>query len=226
MGNVSTAPVLVVVGMDFEARIAAAPGVEVVYGRRAAVLEDALAARLRAAPCAGVISFGVAGGLVASLVPGDVVVADCVVDGSRRFATDLAWRSALRQVLPGAHVGAVAANDEPAASVADKAALQRASGALAVDMESHRAARAAAAAGVPFVACRVVIDPALRAVPSAAVAGMGSDGRTDLVALLRVLARHPGQLPDLLRLARDSGKARAALRTARTAVGDRYSLPN
>ena len=220
----STASVVVVTGMAFEARIAAGPGVEVVYGLRAGALEDALAARLRT-PCAGVISFGVAGGLDAGLPPGSVVVAQRIVAGKNSFATDPAWGAALSAALPLAVSGTLAAGDAAVVSVADKQALHRTSGALAVDMESHVAARVALAAGVPFAACRVVIDPATRAVPSAAVAGMGSDGSTDLLALLRILARQPWQLAGLLHLARDASTARAALRITRKALMQRFALP-
>ncbi|MCW3478597.1 phosphorylase [Neisseriaceae bacterium JH1-16] len=215
---------MVVTGMAFEARIAAGSGVEVLYGLRGGALEHALAERLRT-PCEGVISFGVAGGLDLALVPGSVVVPRLIDNGTDGFDTDPAWSAALRAALPWAVDGILAGVDAAVVSVADKQALHRTSGALAVDMESHIAARQAQAAGVPFAACRVVIDPAMRTVPPAALAAMGSDGRTDFVALLRTLAEQPRQLIDLLQLARDAGIARAALRTARDAMGEYFAKP-
>jgi hopanoid-associated phosphorylase len=218
------ASVVVVTGMAFEARIAAGAGVEVLRGGPDATLERALAARL-CLPCAGVISFGVAGGLDPSLAAGAVVVAERIVHGDDVFDTDLLWCAALRQALPGAIGGTVAGVDGAVAGVAQKQALRRFTGARAIDMESHVGARLARAAGLPYVACRVVLDPACRKVPAAALAALGRDGRTDLGAMLRALAAHPGQLAGLFQLARDAALARGTLRTTRRLLGDRFALP-
>jgi hopanoid-associated phosphorylase len=216
-------PVVVLTGMAFEARLARGPGVEVIYRDGRGRLDEVLAARLRQ-PCAGVISFGVAGGLDPSLKPGTVVIADRVMDGERRHDCDRTWAAALRTALPGAIGGLLAAADNAVVSVADKLALHHGSGALLIDMESHFAARLASSAQLPFAVCRVVLDDAGRAVPPAALAAMGEDGGTDIGALLASLLRHPGQLPALLRLAGDAGAARAALRSARAAAGPRFSF--
>jgi hopanoid-associated phosphorylase len=212
--------VVVVTGMAFEARIAAGPGVEVLHG---ASLARVLAARLRM-PCDGVISFGVAAGLDPSIRPGTVVLAERIVDGEEGFDTDAVWRAALRQALPYAVCGAVVGVDVAVAGVADKQALQRVTGGVVLDMESHLGARLAKAAHLPYMACRVVLDPAWRAVPPAALAALGQDGRTRLAALLGALAAHPRQLAALVQLARDATVARAALRTTRALLGERYAL--
>ena len=101
---------------------------------------------------------------------------------------------------------------------ADKQALASATGALAVDMESHIAARLAAAHGLPFAALRVICDPAGRAIPPAAIAGMREDGGTDLGAILRALLRDPGQLPAMIRLAGDARTAFSFLARCRRAL--------
>jgi hopanoid-associated phosphorylase len=217
--------VVVVTGMAFEARIAGGAGVDVLHGAHAAALERVLAMRLRM-PCDGVISFGVAGGLDPSLAAGAVLVAERIVNGDEGYDTDPVWCAALRQALPGAVSGIVAGVDGPVASVAEKQALRSVTGARAIDMESHLAARLAQAARLPYIACRVVLDPAGRTVPSAALAALGEDGATDLAALLRTLAAHPVQLAGLLGLARDAAVARAALRTTRRLLGDRFALPS
>ncbi|MFW2474193.1 hypothetical protein ACN4GJ_27630, partial [Burkholderia pseudomallei] len=61
------APVIAVAGMAFEARIARGAGVEAVYAARADRLERALAEAARAHGCAGIVSFGTAGGLAPDL---------------------------------------------------------------------------------------------------------------------------------------------------------------
>jgi hypothetical protein len=172
-----------------------------------------------------VVSFGVAGGLDADMHPGDILVPSRIEHGTTRFDTDPAWSAAIRAALPQAANGLLAGVDAAVASIADKESLHRISGALAADMESHIAARQAHAAAVSVVACRVVIDPATRAVPQAALAAMGESGRTDFGALLRALAEQPRQLADLLLLACDARLARAALRAARAALGEHFARP-
>ena len=54
----------------------------------------------------------------------------------------------------------------------DKARAWRDTGALAVDMESHVVAHVAARHRLPMVAIRVVTDPAERALPPSALAGV------------------------------------------------------
>lgn len=216
-------PVLAVSGMDFEARIAAGPGVETLYGHRDAMLARALDARLTQG-CAGVISFGVAGGLDPSLPPGTVIVATAVRGGQMSYSTSPYWTAALRRALPHAASGLLAGSDTPVTTVADKLRLHEAHGALAVDMESHIAARAAQAHGIPFAALRVVIDPADRPVPPLAVAGMAADGSTDIAAIVLGLLKAPGQLGGLLRLGRDAAAAKSALTAARRAVGADFAL--
>lgn len=216
--------VLVVCGMDFEAKIAAGPGSDIVFGQRGAALGAAI--ERRAGACAGILSFGVAGGLGPALAPGAVIVATSVRDEFNGISTlaDADWVRALKWALPHAVSGPLAGSDTAVATLADKAALYAASGALAVDMESHIAARIARNRGLPFAACRVVIDPATRAVPPLALAGMGSDGRTDVGAVMAGLLKAPWQLPALMRLGRDASAARASLLAVRRAVGQDFAL--
>ena len=84
------------------------------------------------------------------------------------------------------------------ADVGQKADLHRTTGALAVDMESHVAARVARHHHLPFAAARVVCDPTHRALPPAARVGIKPDGRMDLPAVLQSLLAQPSQLPALI----------------------------
>jgi len=183
--------ILIATGMAAEARLMAGPGVVVVAGGGDhARLErelDAAAGKARL-----IVSSGLAGALSSALAVGDVVV-------------DGVWN------WPGAHYGPVIGSDHPIATVDDKARAGR-DGTLAVDMESHVARRVAARHGVPFLAVRVISDSALHALPRAALAGMRPDGGIALGAVLASLARQPGQLPALIRTARDAGKAMRVLR--------------
>ena len=178
------------------------------------------------AGASGIISFGTAGGLAPDLEPGDWIVAEAIVTGARRWEADIAWSARLLDRLPHATHAVVASFDVPVAGASDKRALHERTGAAAVDMESHVAARVAAAHGLPFVACRVIIDPAHRTLPPAALVAMRPDGGVNLAALLRSLAARPGQLPALLRLALDARAARAALFRGRRLLGAGLGFPD
>jgi len=175
------------------------------------------AARLIAEGAVGLVSFGLAGGLSPALASGDLVLADAVVlpDGER-IATDLAWRSRLSARIEIAgrapHQAAVAGSDRLLATVAAKRALFAATGALAVDMESHAVAEVAHAAGRPFLVLRAIADPADQALPRAATVALGPGGEVRLLAVVRALLDRPAELPALLRLGRQSRRALAALR--------------
>jgi hypothetical protein len=131
--------VIAFVGMDFEAKIAAGPGVQVVCrdSRRdlANVIENAVRQGYR-----GVISFGVAGGLASNLRTGDWVVASAVLDSHVPLATDAAWSSSLVATIPGATYAPILGVDAPVAEAAMKRELHKTTGACAVDMESPRTA--------------------------------------------------------------------------------------
>lgn len=208
-------PVLAATGMTAEAGIARGPGVVAIAGggdpaRLALMLQAVLDRQAR-----GVISFGIAGGLATGYAPGSIVLASAVHVDGQVLATDEAWTARLAGRLPRAYRGAIAGVDHAVASPAAKAALQRATGAVAVDMESHIAARLASLYRVPFAALRIVADPANRALPEAATVGMRPDGSMDAGAVMRALLRRPGDLPALIRTAMDAGAAFAALRACR-----------
>jgi hypothetical protein len=73
---------------------------------------------------------------------------------------------------------------------------------MAVDMESHVAAKVAALHNIPFAVCRTVIDPAGRDLPPAAVIDLRHDGTPDLLAISGSVIRQPNQIPALVRTAR------------------------
>ncbi len=108
--------------------------------------------------------------------------------------------------------GDLAAADAPITEVDEKRRLFAATGAAAVDMESAAVAEVARAAGVPFLALRAVADPACRAIPPAALAGLRSDGTIDATAVVRAVASHPQEVVRLVRLAGDYHRAERRLR--------------
>jgi hopanoid-associated phosphorylase len=219
--------VVAVCGLAFEAALAAGPGVAVLCAPGARNLAGQLQVLLsaRAGACRGIISFGCAAGLDPALAPGACVLADAVATPTEIIPTDAPWLRALSACLPAAARGTLAGIDTPLCDAGDKAALRQASGACAADMESHVAAALARHYGLPFAACRVVLDPAWRSVPSCALAGLRGDGTSAIAPLLRALAAQPSQVPALAALAADARLARRTLLTARARLGATLGVP-
>ncbi|VVE16494.1 5'-methylthioadenosine/S-adenosylhomocysteine nucleosidase [Pandoraea eparura] len=215
-----TPPIIVVTGMPFEAHIARGDGVVVVCAQNNTLASDLEAAMARNG-ARGLVSFGTAGGLRPGVTPGQWVIAQTVLDMPRQahaYASCVGWADVLCRVMPDALRVDLAGVTAPVVTAEDKAALWRERGAAVADMESHIVARVAQAHGLPFVAARVVIDPAERSLPPAALAGLRSDGSTDILGVLRSLAANPLQLPALLRVGKDASRARQAMRHGREIV--------
>lgn len=217
--------ILAVTGLQRERRILAGPDVEVVLGGGDQARLEAEIER-RAAVARGVISIGIAGALAPGLQPGRWVVATAVSDRGAALPTDPGWTDWLVSRLPGPERGVLLGVDTVAATAAQKAELRRASNALAVDMESHVAARTARRHRLPFVAARVISDAADRTLPPAARVGMREDGGFDLPAVLRSLLAAPWQLPALIRTGLEAEKAFRALLRGHRLLGPRLGGPD
>jgi adenosylhomocysteine nucleosidase len=223
-----------VTGLAFEARIVAGPGVTVICGGGQIQLRRSLEDAIRKG-CHGVLSFGIAGGLAPYLKPGACVVARNIISEHGRYPSDGAWAQSLISVvqrrtsrfagLQHVSFGDIVGSDAPVASVDTKRELHGRTGAVAVDMESHVAARIAVEHRVPFAAFRVITDPSHRALPPAALVATNAKGGVDFQAIIRSLIGHPGQVSMLFRLALDSWAARRALVPSRRFLGPNLGLP-
>jgi nucleoside phosphorylase len=200
---------IIACGLKREARIFDRPGRDVfvvIGGGQAATLERDLYDQAELFP--GIIlSCGIAGALAPTLRPGDVVI-----DG------DAVVVERLGQALPYAHRGGIAGNDAIVATAVEKRLLSERTGALAVDMESHVAARVALRRQLPFAALRVISDRAEDDLPPAALVGMRPDGGMALGAVLASLARAPRQLPALIRTGRQADQAFRSLESVFEAI--------
>src|SRR5262249_43588969 len=108
-----------------------------------------------------VVSCGFSGALDPLFEVGDVVLATAVTDElGESIAAPAPVLAAARAALGDSRFaeGELFCATEVAATPAEKQALAK-PGRLAVDLESGPAARAAARAGVPWLAVRVIIDP-------------------------------------------------------------------
>jgi adenosylhomocysteine nucleosidase len=215
--------VVVVCGLAMEAKIAAGTDTVVVCsGDRkslTAELQDAVTATTR-----GIVSFGLAGGLTLAMRPGACVVANAVLALNEAFTADPDWADRMLARLPTAMHADLAAVDRPRQLPSEKRALHTRTGAVAVDMESHVAARVARERKLPFAALRVVVDPAEQIVPKAAVAGHRPDGTADVRAVMSALWERPSDLPAVLRLAFDAWTASRALLRCRRQLGNGFAL--
>lgn len=219
-----TLPALLVVALERELRVVAQamgsrPHAGVVRGRLAGREVAALAVGMGGDPGASieaerpalVVSCGFAGALSPSLRAGDLVVATAVrADGERLQAPELS----LQRAFPDAVRGEIACPERVLATAEEKRALA-AGGAVAVDLETAQVARAAVAAGVPWLALRAIVDDAGTSLPAFA-----REARTDFILpALRHALRGPSAMLQLWQLALAERAASTSLCRALAALG-------
>ncbi len=222
----------IVTGLQLEARIARSgcrQGLRVACHGMGPKRAREAAEELARAGAAGLVSFGLAAGLVAQAKPGMLLLpARIVTESGGSIMTDALWRErmagALQKLLP--------VLDQPLASVRrplpsylDKASAWARTQAFAADMESAAIAAVARRRGVPFIALRAIADPVDFSLPPAAVLSIGRNGRLSLGKLLLSLWRQPAQWRALKELAGHSKAAKSALKTACRAAGDAMAAP-
>jgi adenosylhomocysteine nucleosidase len=211
--------IIAVTGLVREARIVAGLGVTAVSsGGRSALLREKLE-RAMAQGADGIISIGIAGGLAPSLKSGDCVIASEVVTQGYHIPTDASWTGRLSTRLPAALVAPLTSSDGIVLGRTSKADLFRATGAYAVDMESHIVARLAGLHRLPFAALRTIADPAHRDLPPLVSEAITEGGMVNLLAVLRAILLDPRQIPALIRTARESNAAFQALLRCRNVLG-------
>ncbi|MBW1734366.1 MAG: hypothetical protein JRH00_07370 [Deltaproteobacteria bacterium] len=166
---------------------------------------------------------GISGGLNPSLEPGDLILADSIMEhGGDTHKQVWEETSGFVKAVRGdllakgirAHGGTVITVRRPLLSAREKQALFTRTGALAVDMESAAVAATAVEAGLPFFALRAVCDPAARSIPVTLVHCLDQSGGIRLAPLFRGILRSPTLVFDILRLKRDFTTALASLKRA------------
>ncbi|WP_299393790.1 hypothetical protein [Pelagibius sp.] len=222
----TTAPRLgIVTGLASEARLIAASGagssrrITVVCAGADSARAVQLAEDLVAGGATALLSFGIAGALHPALDVGDLVLAESIrsPSGQDHPCHDGWHRSLYARLNESASVlrsGAIYGSTETLLTVAQKSQAHAASACLAVDMESHAVAAVAARAGLPFLALRAIADTAGDALPALAARAVTAEGKADWQAAVSGLARRPGDLPSMLRLAGRTRRALASLKAA------------
>jgi hopanoid-associated phosphorylase len=223
-------PVLMVTGLAKEMRLAEGPGVlAIASGGDTGRLRQRLADR--AAPgCRAVVSFGIAGGLDPSLLPGDVVVATGIVANGARWPTHPALTDHLAASLSAGGIlvrrADIAGVDSPLFTRLEKSETWRATGAAAVDMESHVASEFAERHGLIFAALRIVCDPATSSIPAAVANALRPDGEVDHLAVLADFLKRPTQIASLTRLANEARASFRVLSRCRDLLGIGRGFPD
>ena len=206
---------LVVTGLAREARAAEGSGISTLCGGGDSHRLAEMLAGVDPARHFGVVSFGIAGGLHPDLAPGDLVLGASVAHGGSAWEACRNLNVTLRGTLAARSLrifeGPTVGSESVVTTLQAKAGLRDASGAIAVDMESHVAARWASDNDLPFAILRVISDPAHRALPAVAVNALKPDGGVDVLRVLRGLIRRPGQFAALASAGRDARAAFAAL---------------
>lgn len=205
----------VLTGLKSEASIAARlfPGAAIRCACSDPIRADLAAAELAAGGATHLLSFGIAGALAADLRPGQIVLGSVTVaeDGGR-FASDTTMLQRLAERLPEARVGHILAARGIVGRPEEKTALNRMTGAIAVDMESGALARVAAARALPFAVVRAIADPADRALPDFAPKCVGPDGGIAIGAVIAEIVLRPSRWGAARQLGRDSAAAHASLK--------------
>ncbi|MEM7021210.1 MAG: hypothetical protein AAF637_01325 [Pseudomonadota bacterium] len=177
----------------------------------------AAARQLHGEGVGGLVSFGLAGGLVPDVDPGDLLLPVAVVtpDGDR-IPTDPAWRDELAAILGRSDIrgrdGPIAGSEHMVTTNASKRALAASTCAVAVDMESHALAEVAAEAGLPLLVVRAIADSCDQLLPSAVRGTIDARGAVRHHVLLAKLLIRPWQVVPLIALGRSSARGLATLR--------------
>jgi adenosylhomocysteine nucleosidase len=191
--------------------LAQAGGIGAAAARRAA-------ASLIADGVGALVSWGFAAGLDPALAAGTLIIsqqlepalpATPAAPDSSLWAERLAAR--LRDRVPLLR-GTIACPNHVVRTAEEKRALG-ASGAVAADMESAAVAAAAADAGIPWLALRVLVDTVDIIVPESVAVAIDAQGRFGMTRFLRAMIHHP---MDLARLPALSSAYRRAMRTLET----------
>ena len=150
------------------------------------------------------ISWGCAAALSESLKPGDLILADELIDaGNVVMATSADWLAYAKNSLAKFVViqsGRLAESTSIVSSSKEKKRLHSTTGAIALDMESVAVARVAKQHTLPFLTIRVIADPVNMDLPRAIYYSLNDQGEMVLRKLLLFLFLHPAELPGLIKL--------------------------
>ena len=163
------------------------------------------------------ISWGCAAALDTTLKPGDLILADRLIDAADdEIAVNRNWHEYVKNLLTPhincIHTGCLTESANIISSSKEKLHLQLITEAIALDMESIPVAKAATKKALPFLAVRVIVDPADMDLPRSIAYAANTEGDIVLSRLFLFLALHPTELPGLIRLGLYFNAAKSTLK--------------
>ncbi len=189
------------------------------YSGAGSINAEAAADLLVAQGATRLISWGCAAALNVSLKPGDLILADKLIDaeGCRdsKFCVSTDWHNDVKNRLATfvtVHTGCLAESKGIVSSSKDKKQLQSTTGAVAVDMESVAIAKVAGRCTLPFLAIRAIADPIAMDLPRAINYSLNEGGDIVMSKLLLFLVLHPAELPGLIKLGLHFNAAKKTLK--------------
>jgi nucleoside phosphorylase len=175
-----------------------------------ATAAEAARRMLVAADVDHVVVVGIAGGIDDRLAIGEVIRPAIVIDG----ASGTEYRPRPLDETADPPSGALHTSDEFIVDPGRLAAL-RARGVIAMDMETSAVAAVCEERGCPWSVVRAISDRSSDGIADQAVFELAHpDGSPNLRAVARFFVRHPGRIPQLVRLGRDANVATNAAATA------------
>ncbi|MFI3157952.1 MAG: phosphorylase [Methylococcaceae bacterium] len=169
------------------------------------------------------ISWGCAAALSETLKPGDLVLADTLIDAEGIQIDILSdWLSFTKSLLSPrlkVHTGSLAESLTIVAAAKDKKHLHSQTGAIALDMESVATAKVARQNNLPFLAIRAIADPLDMDLPKAVNHALNDEGDIVLAKLLAFIALHPVELPGLIKLGLHFNAAKNTLKSVAKQLG-------
>lgn len=176
------------------------------------------------------ISWGCAAALDEALNPGDLILADTLID-AEGIQIDIrsVWHNHSQNLLSSSlkvNVGSLAESNTIVATGKDKKHLHAQTGAIALDMESIAVAKAARQHKLPFLAIRSIADPLDMDLPKAIEHSINSEGDIVLGKLLLFIALHPVELPGLIKLGLHFNAAKNTLKRVAKQLKHLTALPS
>ena len=173
-------------------------------------------AALADAGAGAIISWGCAAALASELKPGDLVLPTQIVceDGTP-LDTAETWRQELSSILAERMVvysGLLAERGHIVASEKEKRTIFNTTGAIALDMESAAAARAAKSLDLPFLAVRSIVDPVDVTIPPSIAASFDKNGILNVPKMLARSLLNPIDFLGVIRLGKHFSAAMDTLR--------------
>ena len=150
------------------------------------------------------ISWGCAAALSPELKPGDLTLADSLLDAQHvQININSAWHAQVKNSLAkslSVHTGTLLESLQIVALSSDKKQLHTKTNAIVLDMESVAIAKVAQEKNLPFLAIRAIADPVKMDLPQAVSVAMNKQGKVLISPLLKYLLFHPSELAGLIKL--------------------------